>query len=81
MSFFLLCIIAIIALGAVAAVASWGDTDAPIVEGEDCATCSSKADGSCKIACLMEEKKRREGSSDKEKKVHEGNKQAPKCVK
>jgi hypothetical protein len=60
MSFFLICIIAIAALGVVAAIASWGGTDDPIVEAEDCATCSSKNDGSCKIACLMEEKKKRQ---------------------
>ena len=70
MSFFLICLTAILVLGAVAAIASWGDTDDPVVQGDDCATCSSKADGTCKIACLMEEKKKREG-----------NKQPPNSVK
>ncbi|MGX8695030.1 MAG: hypothetical protein ACSW8D_01490 [Prevotella sp.] len=36
--------------------------DTPVVPAEDCSTCISKADGSCKIACLMEEKKRRESN-------------------
>lgn len=65
MGFALICIISIMALGAVAAIASLlskGGTDDPIVVAEDCASCSSRADGSCKIACLMEEKKQREGN-------------------
>jgi len=52
-------------LGVVAAVASAltkGGTDAPVVEGHDCASCSSVASGECKIGCLIEEKKRREGN-------------------
>ncbi len=64
MSFLLICVIAIVALGVVAAIASWGSTDDPIVEGDDCATCTSKNDGSCKIACLMEEKKRQQGNKN-----------------
>lgn len=62
MNFVILCLIAIAALGVVAAIASWGSTDDPIVQGHDCATCSSKDDGSCKIACLMEEKKKQQGN-------------------
>jgi hypothetical protein len=65
MSFVLICIGALVALGLVAAVASAltkGGTDAPVVEGHDCSTCSSVASGECKIGCLMEEKKRREGN-------------------
>ena len=53
------------ALGIVAALASMltkGGTDEPVVEGHDCASCSIKVSGDCKIACLMEEKKRREGN-------------------
>ena len=53
------------ALGIVAALASMltkGGTDEPVVEGHDCASCSSKVSGDCKIACLMEEKMRREGN-------------------
>lgn len=65
MQFALICIISLAVLGIVAALSSMltkGGTDAPVVEGEDCATCSSKVSGDCKIACLMEEKKSREGN-------------------
>lgn len=66
MTFALICILAIVALGVVAALASMltkGGTDEPVVEAHDCASCSSMADGQCKIACLLEEKKRREGNN------------------
>lgn len=69
MSFALICIISIIALGVVAALTSIGSKDEPIVQGEDCSTCSSHADGSCKIACLMEEKKKREDNKQDEDSV------------
>lgn len=61
MNFILICLLALAALGVVAALSSMltkGGTDAPITEGRDCSTCSSVADGSCKIGCLIEEKKR-----------------------
>ena len=65
MQFALICIGALVALGIVAALASMltkGGTDEPVVEAHDCASCSSKVSGACKIACLMEEKKRKEGN-------------------
>ena len=65
MQFALICIGALVALGIVAALASMltkGGTDEPVVEAHDCASCSSKVSGDCKIACLMEEKKRKEGN-------------------
>lgn len=62
MSFALICIIAIIALGIIAAITSIGGKDEPVVEANDCSTCISKTDGSCKIACLMEEKKKQESN-------------------
>ena len=65
MEFALICIGSIVVLGIIAALASMltkGGTDEPVVEGHDCASCSSKVSGDCKIACLMEEKKRREGN-------------------
>ena len=65
MQFALICIGSIVVLGIIAALASMltkGGTDEPIVEAHDCASCSSKAAGDCKIACLMEEKKRKEGN-------------------
>jgi hypothetical protein len=39
-----------------------GGTDAPVVEGNDCSSCSSMATGECKLGCLMEEKRQREGN-------------------
>jgi hypothetical protein len=62
MSFILICIASIAVLGIIAALASVGGNDDPIVQGNDCGNCASYADGSCKIACLMEEKKRRESN-------------------
>lgn len=61
MSFILICIGSLIVLGIIAALASMftkGGTDAPVVEAKDCSTCSGVADGSCKIGCMIEEKKR-----------------------
>jgi hypothetical protein len=58
MSFALICIVSIVILGILAALFSLGSKEDPIVQGKDCSTCSSMADGSCKIACLMEEKKK-----------------------
>lgn len=65
MQFVLICVGALLALGVVAALASMltkGGTDEPIVEAHDCASCSSMASGECKIGCLLEEKKRKEGN-------------------
>ena len=65
MEFALICVVALALLGIVAAVSSMltkGGTDEPIVEAHDCASCSSKNSGDCKIACLMEEKKRHESN-------------------
>ena len=76
MQFALICIGALVALGIVAAVASMltkGGTDAPVNEAHDCASCSSKVSGDCKIACLME-KQRADAPSKMEKKRREGNK-------
>ena len=59
--FFLICIGSLVVLGIIAALASMftkGGTDAPVVEAKDCSTCSAVADGSCKLGCLIEEKKR-----------------------
>jgi hypothetical protein len=65
MKFLLICIGMLAGLGIVAALASIftkGGTDEPVVEAHDCASCSSVASGECKIGCLLEEKKRREGN-------------------
>lgn len=64
MNFVLIAVGAIVALGIVAALASMGGKDEPVVQGHDCSTCASMTDGSCKIACLMEEKKKREGNKN-----------------
>ena len=62
MSFAVLSIAALLLLGVVAAVASFfqgGDDE--IAVGHDCSTCTSADDGSCKLHCLIEEKRKNEG--------------------
>ena len=69
MEFAMICLGALIMLGLVAALASMltkGGTDEPVVEAHDCASCSSKVTGDCKIACLIEEKKRKEGNKSED---------------
>ena len=64
MSFLVIVFIALTALGVVAALLSMGGDDEPIRTAEgDCASCSSKDDGSCKLAGLMEESKKRKCKS------------------
>ena len=66
MDFVIICIIALVALGIIAALASAltkGGTDAPVTEAHDCSSCSSVASGECKIGCLIEEQKRRKAES------------------
>ena len=59
MSFAAVCIIALVALGVVAAVASYlQGGDDTVTVGHDCSTCSSADDGSCQLHCLMEENKK-----------------------
>ena len=66
MEFALVCITGLVALGIIAAVAShFQGGDDEIITGNDCSTCSSKDRGECKIACLLEEKKQREGNKNK----------------
>ena len=63
MEFALVCILGLVALGVIAAIASYfqkGDDE--VKEVHDCASCSAVASGECKIGCLIEEKKRREGN-------------------
>jgi len=61
MSFAVLSIAALLLLGVVAAVASFfqGGND-EIAVGHDCSTCTSADDGSCKLHCLIEEKRKNE---------------------
>ena len=64
MAFVLIIIGSIIVLGIIAALLSWGDKDEPVVkEGGNCSSCASRDDGSCKIACLLEDKAKRSTSS------------------
>lgn len=64
MQFLLISILAIALLGIAAAVASCFDkgSDEIVVGQHDCASCTAADDGSCKLHCLMEEKKQQEGN-------------------
>ena len=58
MQFLLIVVIALVALGAVAAIFSIGGKDEPIVTKEgDCASCSSRSE--CKLVELKEEGRRK----------------------
>lgn len=60
MNFALVCLIALIALGVVAGIASYFDKgEDTITTGHDCSTCTAADEGSCKIHCLLEEKKKK----------------------
>jgi hypothetical protein len=70
MAFALVCIVGLIALGVIAAIASrlqGGDDE--VVETHDCASCSAVASGECKIGCLIEEKKRQKDNKSEVKGV------------
>ena len=61
MSFLLIVVVSLIALGVVAAVFSIGGTDDPIVKAEEgCDSCSSRAD--CKLAELKEQSERKKAA-------------------
>lgn len=65
MSFSIVCIIALICLGAVAGIVSYFDKgEDSITTGHDCSTCTAADEGSCKIHCLMEEKKNQKGKDE-----------------
>lgn len=58
MSFLLIVVISLVALGAIAAIFSIGDKDEPIVQKEgDCASCTSRSE--CKLVELKEEGRRK----------------------
>ena len=60
MTFVIVCIGMIVALGLVALVANYFDKgEDTIVEGHDCSTCTEAEHGDCKIHCLMEEAKKK----------------------
>ena len=60
MTFALVCIGMIVGLGVIALIANKFDKgDDVIQEGHDCSTCTAADEGSCKIHCLLEEKKQK----------------------
>ena len=64
MQFLLIVVISLVVLGIIAAIASRGSTDEPIVQKEgDCGSCSSRAE--CKLADLKEDVRKK-----KEEKCH-----------
>ena len=59
MTFVIVCILMIVGLGVVALIANWFDKSDDVIEqGHDCSTCTAADEGSCKIHCLIEEKKK-----------------------
>lgn len=67
MDFLIITVIALVVLGIVAALSSIGGKDEPIVTGKgDCSTCTSHDDGSCKIACLMDEARQKKEQAAKQ---------------
>ena len=61
MRFALVCIALLVGLGIVAGIASHFDKgEDEITVGHDCSTCTAADEGSCKIHCLLEEKKKKE---------------------
>ena len=67
MTFVIVCIGMIVALGLVALVANYFDKgEDTIVEGHDCSTCTEAEHGDCKIHCLMEEAKKKKKKKDRQ---------------
>ena len=61
MTFALVCIGMIVGLGVIALIANRFDKGEDVIEqGHDCSTCTAADEGSCKIHCLLEEKKKSE---------------------
>ena len=57
----MVCIALLVGLGIVASIASHFDKgEDEITVGHDCSTCTAADEGSCKIHCLLEEKKKKE---------------------
>lgn len=70
MDFAIVCVIALVVLGVLAAVASYfqkGDDE--VILPHDCASCSAVASGECKIGCLLEEKKRQKDNKKENKEL------------
>lgn len=65
MNFAIVCIIALICLGVIAGIVSYFDKgEDTITTGHDCSTCAAADEGSCKIHCLLEEKKNQKGKDE-----------------
>ena len=59
MTFAIVCIGMLVGLGLVALIANKFDKGEDVIEqGHDCSTCTAADEGSCKIHCLIEEKKK-----------------------
>ena len=64
MQFLLIVVISLVVLGIIAAIASIGSTDEPIVQKEgDCASCSSRSE--CKLAEVVDKGRKKEIAEDK----------------
>jgi hypothetical protein len=65
MAFGIVCMIALVALAVLAGVANYFDSGDDIIEtGHDCSTCTAADEGTCKIHCLIEEKRKRESEEE-----------------
>lgn len=65
MAFGIVCMIALAALAVLAGVANYFDLgDDTIETGHDCSTCTAADEGTCKIHCLIEEKRKRESEEE-----------------
>lgn len=61
MEFGIVCIIALMGLALFAGIANHFDKGEDTIEtGHDCSTCTAADEGSCKIHCLMEEKRKKD---------------------
>lgn len=64
MEFALVCIGMIVVLGVIALVANYFDKGEDTIEtGRDCSTCTAADEGTCKIHCLLEEKRQKEATA------------------
>ena len=65
MAFGKVCMIALATLAVLAGVANYFDLgDDTIETGHDCSTCTAADEGTCKIHCLIEEKRKRESEEE-----------------
>ena len=65
MNLAIVCIVALICLGVIAGIVSYFDKgEDTITTGHDCSTCTAADEGSCKIHCLLEEKKNQKGKDE-----------------